>query len=159
MDTSQYSVKVVEREAISIIGMKVTTDMEHSAQDCPKLWHDAFGPRMSEAAGGGISYSLGVSFVVDTKRGAFDYWAAVPADADAAVPAGMEKTVIPAGLYAESAVDTLTLLPGAYQYIFSDWLPKHSAYKADIHCPSYELYPADYMETGKLLLYFPVVKT
>ena len=73
-------------------------------------------------------------------------------------PTGMEKTTLPAGVYAQCEVDCLENLPAAYQYIYTNWLPKQNKYTYSANLPSYELYPADYMQTKKIFLYFPLIE-
>lgn len=158
MADSSYEVQVARQPALFLIGVKVATNMERAATDCPGIWHDTFGPRMCEVPLDGELRSYGVSYATDMATGAFDYWAAMPAAEDAAVPSGMETVRTPAGLYAECWIDNLALLSGAYQFIYSEWLPKQADYVVEPTHPSYELYPADYMQNGRMALYFPVKK-
>jgi Uncharacterized protein conserved in bacteria len=156
--SEKYTVTVVERSEENIVGMKIATDMSHAAEDCPKLWHDVFGPRMCEVQCDGEARSYGASFTTDIQTGRFDYWAAMPLRKDAPVPEGMEKAILPAGLYAECPVDSIGALVESYGYIFTEWLPQNNEYQADVNKPSYELYPADHLETGRAILYFPITR-
>lgn len=152
----KFAVTMVERPEESIAGMKIATDMNHAADDCPKIWRDVFGPRMCEVQFDGEARSYGASFITDCPAGAFDYWAAMPICEGAPVPVGMEKTLLPAGLYAECPADSIKALMECYGYLFSEWLPSSKEYRADPDRPSYELYPEDHLETGRAILYFPI---
>lgn len=149
------SISVVSRPETTLVGISVRTGMQQAMKDCPTLWHETFGPRMCEVGGCG-SESYGVSWVVDEHTGTFDYWAAVPLNQGGQIPEGMATTTLPAGLYAELAIPSLEKLQEAYMTIWEKWLPGQSDYTANAAAPSYELYPADYMQTNRLVLYFPV---
>ena len=152
-----FEVNVAGREAFSAVGLKVRTDMQKAMRDCSGLWHDAFAPRMGELVSGPVE-SYGVSRVVEPDKGVFDYFALLPFPEDRAVPPGMERVRVPAGLYAECPVNTLEDLSRAYSFIFSEWLPRHPEYAVNMSAPSYEVYPADFMQHGRLTVYFPVQK-
>lgn len=158
MANSPYTVTIVDRPAETLAGLKVATDMERASIDCPKLWEKDFGPRMCEFKLEGEPRSYGVSCVTDLKTGAFDYWAAMPIADPADIPPGMATVDLPAGPYAECAIPSLEALSEAYTYIYSRWLPQQPGYEAANEHPSYELYMDDFMETGRLILYFPVRK-
>ena len=149
-----YQIKVVERPAEKVVGLKVRTDMAKSAEDCPRLWYQDFGPRMPEVASF-PSYSYGASLWIEGET--FDYWAALPYRPGDPIPSGMALLDLTDGLYAECPVDKLEDLAGAYQHIFAVWGPS-SGYDFAIGVPSYELYPADHMENGRLTLYMPLKK-
>ena len=73
-----FEIKVSPVPGQRVMGIKIRTGMSTATQDCPKLWHETFAPRMQEVEGfNGTAY--GVSEVVDCQAGIFDYWAAVPA--------------------------------------------------------------------------------
>lgn len=149
-------ITVVTRPKITIVGMYIRTTMHTAMHDCSKLWHEEFGPRMASLCqDAGESY--GVSWLVDEKTGAFDYWAAVPVQPGLPIPCGLSGTTLPDGLYAELAVPNLESLSAAYTRIFTEWLPRQRAYAVRHDAPSYELYLADHPATGKLTLYFPVI--
>ena len=150
------SITVVARQAIPIVGLHIRTTMNTAPRDCAKLWREEFGPRMSEFSSCCTGESYGASWVVDEKTGAFDYWAAVPVPEEFPIPDGMARATLPAGLYAELAVPSLAVLADAYTRIFTSWLPQQRAYILNERAPSYELYPADFLQTGALVLYFPV---
>jgi len=150
--SDKFTINVVEREAIKIVGLKVRTSMQTSMTDCPALWEKDFGPRMPELATyPGLSY--GASQMVDQEN--FDYWAALTYREGDPVPSGMGLLDLAAGPYAECPVESLADLAEAYQYIFFSWAGgamdkfRHDA-------PSYELYPADHCATGRLTLYMPL---
>jgi hypothetical protein len=41
------SISVVSRSETALVGMSVMTNMQQAVVDCPKLWHEVFGPRMN----------------------------------------------------------------------------------------------------------------
>lgn len=153
-----FAVKIVEQPEINIAGLHVRTDMKNAQLDCPKLWHEDFGPRMCEIAPCGASESYGISWLVDQPTCSFDYWAAMPFPHSKTAPEGMSKATLPAGLYAMCEIDCLQKLPEAYQYIYGTWLPNQNIYTCSAGLPSYELYPADYLQTEKFFIYFAVIK-
>ncbi|MDR7128301.1 AraC family transcriptional regulator [Algoriphagus sp. 4150] len=66
----------------------------------------------------------------------FEKWAAVKVEDIVFVPVGMEKLVIPTGLYAAFPFrGSESEVPKMYQYIMSDWLP-NSVYELD-HRPHF----------------------
>ncbi|MDL2209974.1 GyrI-like domain-containing protein [Desulfovibrio sp. OttesenSCG-928-O18] len=151
-----FSITVVSRPALSLVGMCVRTTMIDAPVDCSRLWHETFAPRMGEFSTCCADESYGISRVVDEATGAFDYWAAVPVPEDFPVPAGMAPATLPAGLYAHTHVPSLDMLHQAYTAIFKTWLPSQKAYTVNIEAPSYERYPAEYLKTGTFELFFPV---
>lgn len=148
---TDYRVHVVHREEVKVVGLKVRTNMAKAAEDAPRLWEHEFGPRMPEVATF-PNYSYGVSVMVDKEN--FDYWAALPLRPGDPIPSGMGTIDLPAGQYAEIRMDSLAELAGAYMHIFQNWLP-NSNFEL-VNAPCYELYPANYPETGSLALYMPV---
>ena len=148
---SDYTVKVVHREAVKAVGLKTRTSMAKAADDCPRLWQDDFGPRMPEVASF-PDCSYGISVMVEDDI--FDYWAAMPLRPGDPIPPNMTAIDLPDGQYAEVYLKSLNDLICAYQHLFSAWLPD-SGYDLG-NAPSYELYPADHLETGCLALYMPV---
>ena len=154
----QFIIKIVNQPEIHIAGLHIRTNMQNASNDCPKLWYEDFGPRMTEIAPCGSSESYGVSWLAEPALCTFDYWAAMPLPQNKPAPTGMEKTTLPAGIYAQCEVDCLENLPAAYQYIYSNWLPSQNKYTYSANLPSYELYPADYMQTKKIFLYFALIE-
>ncbi|SBV94257.1 putative Transcription activator effector binding [uncultured delta proteobacterium] len=150
------SVSIVTRPSLSLIGMRVRTSMADAQRDCGALWHTTFCPRMDELAALGNGDSYGVSWGVDYEAGIFDYWAAMPAPPDVSAPAGMARTELPEGLYAELAVPSLADLPASYAAIYEEWLPRQKEYAPNFQAPAYELYKNDYNITGSLMLYCPL---
>ena len=155
---SDFIIKIVSRPKICIVGLRVRTDMQNATRDCPKLWHEDFAPRMNEIAPCGTTESYGASWVAEPALCTFDYWAAMPLPQGKAVPEGMDTATLPAGIYAQCEIDSLEKLPAAYQNIYTNWLPGQNKYTYSTNLPSYELYPADYMQTKKIFLYFALIE-
>ncbi len=148
-------VTIIEFSAKQLIGMKVTTDMQKAAVDCPALWQ-AFGPHIAQLPGGLGNCSYGVS-VMGARDGAFDYWAAIEESADTILPTGLEKLSLPAGLYACSEVANLGMLAKAYGELYANW-DESPGYAVDWRSPCFERYPADWKPTDPLDIFVPVTK-
>lgn len=156
MSEEKYQVSVTEQPAYQVVGLKVRTSMATGMIDCPRLWEKEFGPRMPEIDSfPGLSF--GASLLVDHQAGTFDYWAAMPYRPGDPIPEGMALLDLPAGLYAECHLKSLEDLGGAYEHIFMNWGPA-SGYEFRDDAPSYETYPVDHLETGRLSLYMPLRK-
>ena len=153
MSAPEFKINVVEREAYHTVGLKVRTTMAQAHPDAVKLWEKDFGPRMPEIQGF-PTFSFGSSVMVDEEH--FDYWATMPLPAGAPVPQGMSTLDLPAGLYAECQVPSLNELAAAYMFIYQGWLPASEYEYPAFNAASYELYPADHLQTGRLTLYMPV---
>ena len=159
MAFSPQDVSIVTRAPFRAIGMKVATSMETAQEDCSNLWYKHFGPRMPEVCSAyQQSDSFGISFLTDKEKGTFDYWAAVAAPEAAPALEGLASTAVPGGIFLELLVPSLEELSGAYTFLFSQWLPAHTEYIPACNAPCYELYKADFMQTGHITLYFPVEK-
>lgn len=155
---SKFTVTVVERPTVKTAGVKVRTTMNKAMRDCPALWEKEFGPRMDsfpvdpKFAG----QSFGVSIMVDNE--AFDYWAVMPIDPAAPLPEGMDYLQIPGGLYAECHLASLAELGDAYTHLYMEWGPGQEKYAVNMQGAGYELYTCDYLTSGKLSLYCPLVE-
>lgn len=157
MDTNmeKYDVIVAEYPAKNLVGLKVRTSMQRAAEDCPALWV-TFGPRMEEIpAGDGVRGDFyGVSIMLNAEE--FDYWAAVEAEAESAVPEGMACMEIPAGQYAKCTVPDLQKLGDALMYLYSEWPKSQREYVPDEEAPGFELYPANWQETSPFEVFAPL---
>lgn len=154
MSEDKYQVKVVEQPAYQVVGLNIRTSMSNAMADCMQLWDRDFGPRMPEIASF-PGQSFGASLLVDLQTGIFDYWAAMPYRPGDPIPADMALLDLPAGPYAECHLKSLEDLGGAYDHIYMAWGPG-SGYDFREDAPSYELYPADHLETGRLSVYMPL---
>ena len=151
----EFEIKVAPVPAARVMGLKIRTSLAAAPQDCPKLWHEDFAPRMKEVKGfNGTAY--GVSAMVDCEAMIFDYWAAVSAAQNAALPSGMEALDLPAGSYAQCRVESLADIGAAYHFIYGSWLEGQKGWELDFTAPCYEFYPADSMETGVFYIYVKV---
>ena len=154
----QFSVAIVTRPTIKTAGLAVRTTMQLAAVDCPHLWEKEFGPRMMDFPVNpelpGQSY--GVSVMVDEVT--FDYWAVMPIAPGATVPEDMDVLTLAGGLYAECHINSLEQLKDAYAYIYMDWPTTQARYALDMTGASYELYTADWLTSGKLTVYCPLLE-
>lgn len=155
---SKFTVAVVERPPIRTAGLKVRTSMQKAMQDCPALWEKEFGPRMESFPVDPqfADQSYGVSIMVDSE--AFDYWAVMAIDPAAQLPDGMDYLQIPGGLFVECHLASLAELGDAYTYIYMDWGKNQKKYALNMQGASYELYTCEFMSSGKLSIYCPVVE-
>ena len=153
-----FTVTVVERPAVRTAGLKVRTSMAKASQDCPAIWQNEFGPRMesfpADPAHPGQSY--GASIMLDSEN--FDYWAVMPIAPGAQVPEGMDILEIPGGLYAECKLLSLKELGDAYTYIYGDWIKEQGKYALNMQAACLELYTWDFMKTGELTIYCPLLE-
>ena len=151
-------VKIVERPGVKTAGIKVRTTMDKAGSDCLKLWEKDFGPQMARfpADPAHPNESYGVSVMVDSDS--FDYWAVMPIAAGTPVPAGMDIFEIPGGLYAEYPVDSLEKLPESFTYLYMHWAPQQERYTVNMQGVGYELYTQEYLNTGALTIYCPLLE-
>ena len=154
-DPKTFAINVAPVQGVRVMGMKIRTSMATAPTDCSKLWHETFGPRMSEVPGHtGVSY--GISEMVNCETGIFDYWAAAAANQEATPPAGMEALDLPGGLYAQCRVEGLGEIGAAYQFLYTTWLPGQTEIGPDYTARCYELYPAEFMNNGVFYIYVRV---
>jgi hypothetical protein len=99
------------------------------------------------------------------ENGEFEYIAAAPASDDAPVPEGMMEVTIPACTYAEFPVSGLSVIGEAWTKAAA-WVEANPQWKGFcdgnpegcgcIATPSFELYPPNFGEDGKLFVYMPI---
>lgn len=152
-----FQINIVERPALKTAGLMVATTMQNASVDCPTLWEKDFGPRMESfpADPAHLNESYGVS--VMTGECTFDYWAVMPLKPGAAVPEGMRNFDIAGGVYAECHLNSLAELSGAFTYIYMDWAATQKKHALNMQGVSYELYTCEYLESGKLTVYCPLI--
>ena len=153
---------IIELPALELAGLKVRTSMPRAPHDCPALW-ESFGPRMFELSDkdtciGFQGETYGASVMVDMEKGSFDYWATMPVTPGEALPQGMERLGVPAGLYAACSIPSLEELGAAYNYIYLEWLPGQSDYTLNMASPCFEHYDRRYLENGALDVLVPLLK-
>lgn len=124
-------VKIVEKPALKIIGMKTITTMKNNV--IPQLW-DKFNQRWQEISCVAVKNAcLGVCPYVDMKgfdeESEFGYIAGMIVENFDLVPEGMVRYEIPAQKYAVvTHKGTLDTLRDTYQYVYTQWL-KDSEYE------------------------------
>ena len=155
---AELTVSIVDRPEIKTAGLKVRTTMAKASQDCPSIWQNDFGPRMEAfpADPAFPNQSYGLSIMLDSET--FDYWAVMPLAPGADVPEGMDTITIPGGKYAECHLESLAQLGEAYTYIYGPWAAGQSGYGMNMQGICYELYTDEYMKTGKLSIYCPLLE-
>lgn len=157
---NKFTVTVVKKSAkIRIVGLKTATDMTKVPASCVALW-DAFTPRMAEISASPAAWSYGVSFALpgDPALCPFEYWAAMRLEAGKKCPKGMSEAVIPAGAYARCDIQGLENLGPAYDYFYKHWLAGQKDWQLDMQKPSIEAYAPAFRKSGKISLYFPLLK-
>ena len=152
-DVEMFDITVVEYPEKHLVGVKVRTtmQMQKGMADCPALW-ESFMPRMGELPSGN---AYGVCVMLNAED--FDYWAALEADVNAAVPEGMACVDVPAGKYAKCTVD-MEKLRDAYTYICTEWEKSQTEYVLDGQAPSFELYQANWQLGDSFEIFAPVKK-
>lgn len=155
---ANFQVTVVTRPSIDTAGLKVRTTIQKTSIDCPKIWSEDFGPKMCgfPADPAYPDQSYGVSIMLNENE--FDYWAVMPLRSGATVPAGMETLQIAGGLYAECHISSLAELGDAFTYIYGEWGGTQSKYALNMRGASYELYTSEFMKTGKMSVYCPLLE-
>lgn len=155
-----YELEIVELAPCTVAGIGVRTDMQNALKDCPALWQ-AFMPHMLEIggkpAGEFQGESFGLSQVVDLERGIFDYFAAMPWPQGKALPAGFTLLNLQGGVHVRCKLVALRDLPGAYTFIYKQWLPQQAAYAPSKHAFSFEHYTATYLQNGCFELCVPLL--
>lgn len=154
---SAFTVKVVERPEIKCVGIKISTSMDRTSTDCPALWM-SFGPRMDSVPANSDfpDQSFGASIM--TSETTFDYWAVMPLASGAEIPEGMATLVLPAGEYAECELESLKEMGDGLTYVYTEWPKTQDQYAMDTTGICYEKYQSDFMKTGRLVIYSPVVR-
>ena len=159
---TDFQVSIKERSAHTLYGASVRTNMAKASTDCPHIWESVFVPRMPEISQKPLKEfqgeSYGISIVVDMQSGIFDYWAAMEPAPGTPLPQGLSEIEIPAGLYASCRVDSLEQLGDAYNYLYTEWVPKQPNLLLNMQAPCFELYGQEYMQNGALEVYVPVLK-
>ncbi len=155
---TQLDVRIEDRPAIRCAGLKVRTTMQKASIDCPAIWQNSFGPRMDSfpADPQYPQQSYGASVMVDSDS--FDYWALMPLAPGADVPDGMDVFTLPAGPYATTQVAGLDKLGDAFTYVYGAWIADQKNYTLNMQGVGYELYTYDFMTTGELSIYCPLLQ-
>ncbi len=149
--------QIVQKDGFSTIGMKSRCFMDQP-NNIPQLWGELMG-RMGEIEGiveEGVSYGLMTNY--DEASGGWDYIAAFSVEAAAPIPAGMEKTDIPAATYAVFTC-TMPTIQETYDMIYQQWLPQ-SGY-AHAPSPEFELYGPTFdanNPAAQFEIYIPIQK-
>ena len=152
-----FEVTVIEFPATHLVGVKVRTNMQKAQADCPAIWQ-TFGPRIVEIPCGDCigKGAYGVSVMLNEND--FDYWAAVEAAPETALPNDMASFDLPGGLYAKCSVTSLEKLGEAYMYIYGPWISGQSEYELNMQAPCFELYPQNWRLDTAFEVYVPVTK-
>ncbi len=132
--------EILKSAGITLIGMHLQSSLLNNR--IGELWQN-FGP-MIKAIVNRLSvdrYSVAIYpanyFQNFNPANTFERWAAVEVGVGTSEIPGLEKLVIPAGLYAVFHYKGSSDDSSIFQYIYSDWLPK-SAYQLDLR-PHFEV--------------------
>lgn len=148
-----FEVTVVDQEEQDVVGMYKQVNMKNSSELCKQLWTE-FAPRMKEAKWSGKDISFGISSNNNPATGEFDYICAVPIDSGAPVPEGMKKFTLKKGKCLRVFVPSLAVVHKAYEFMFSEYFPKHPEQAVDMKDDCFELYDEEYKTKNCLYLYF-----
>lgn len=139
--------KFVDFPETHLVG--VCLRMSHVEDRTSELWRTfrSASPSIAERVGREAFsvriYNDQYSFSRFDPSAEFDKWAAAVVEADAGIPDGLKKLVIPAGRYAEFPhVGPAAAAPKTFGYIYGEWLPA-SGYDLDLR-PHFEILPEDY---------------
>lgn len=139
----EYRIEQLEEK--KLIGKRMA--MSFAANATADLWKD-FMPRRHEIAHkvGHELYAMQIYpesfFEKFNPMTSFEKWAALEVSSIQEIPAGMEATILPAGLYAVFLYKGPANSPVPFQYIFQTWLPA-SGYELDTR-PHFELLGENY---------------
>jgi AraC family transcriptional regulator len=120
--------KIVPQPPLRLVGLQIRT--QAMSPEIPALW-PRFVSRLGEIAGVVESRTTyGAMRPLPGVEGGLLYLAAVPVGPDAAVPAGMTATDVPAGEHAlfEFAFKDIA---SVYPFIFETWLPASGLVQGD----------------------------
>ncbi|MEN6544451.1 MAG: GyrI-like domain-containing protein [Armatimonadia bacterium] len=156
--------QVVEFGPYRAIGTRYVGKNEN--REITAMWDRDFLPRMAEVkpplSGPHLAFGL-CRCLPGVTDGSFEYIAAVIAADDAPVPEGMMEATVAGGTYVAFPAESLEVLTEAWQAL-PQWLAAHPEWEGycgkdccdcDTH-PSFELYPEDFGEKGKLFVYMPI---
>lgn len=154
--------ELVEFGPYRVIGCRCAGKNENG--EFSLLWGD-FLQRMPEVVKPeGADFSVGLCRCLPgVSDGSFEYIAAVPATADAPVPAGMVEVQVAAATYVVFPIASLADIMRGWEQV-GPWLESHPEWEgycgpAGCDCathPSFELYPSTFPQDGKLYIYMPV---
>lgn len=151
-------VTIKEFSAVALYGVSVQATYADASVKCSALWADFHGI-VGDSAFVDAQRSFGVSIMNDPSSASFEYWAALEFKNTAEVPAGLKPLQLQGGTYAVCEVHGLPELNAAFTGLYDGtWKPKDAAYKIDMLTPCFELYPCEYVTTGKFFIYAPLVK-
>jgi AraC family transcriptional regulator len=129
----------------NLVGMKMT--MSLADYKVGELWK-SFMPRRKEIENAWADELISMSvydashFIDFTPTREFEKWAAIEVEDFENVPRGMDRFVLPDGLYAVFHYKGLSTDNSVYQYIFGTWLPA-SGFVLD-NRPHFEVLGAKY---------------
>ena len=153
-----FTVGVLDYPARQLIGVKIRTNIQTCQADRPTFWHDTFAPLIRQLHAEGDFSSWGISCAYDAATGDFDYWAAIHPPKNRSIPKALQTFTLPSGLYAECALTSVTEIHTAYHFLYSRWLPAQSDYIGLENTPSFEHYPPDFFQTGRLSICIPIAQ-
>jgi len=151
-----FAVGVLDHPARQLIGVKTRNNIQNCQTNCPTFWPNTFAPWIHQLHTEGKFPSWGAFCAYDPATGDFDYWAATHPPKDRPHPATLQKIILPGGLYAECALTSVTEIHTAYHFLYSRWLPAQSGYIGLENALSFEYYPPDFLQTGRLSICIPI---
>ncbi len=158
MSEKHFAVSVADLPALELIGLKIRTNMQTCQDDCPKLWQETFAPWMRSLYPQGNCPSWGASTAYDAATGNFDYWAMIKPPKDLSIPETLKAFTLPAGLYAQCRLTSVSEIHTAYHYLYSRWLPSQTGYIGLEDAVCFEYCPPDFLQTGNLSICIPIAK-
>jgi predicted transcriptional regulator YdeE len=93
-------ITLLEKEIV-VVGRALRTSAERAGEDIPTFWRRVMAEQvLSRVPGAGTMYAVYCDYESDA-RGAYTMIAGVEVPAEAAVPPGMRRVVVPRGQYAQ----------------------------------------------------------
>ncbi len=151
-----HEMKMAQRAAFVVVGMRLRGTPETIPKDVPPLWM-----RLMRRAGEirhvvNPHEAYGVVGNHDAATREFDYLAGFEVADASEIPQGMVSWRIPAQTYAVFPC-TLTTLMETYSYIYHTWLPQSQRQRGD--GPEFELYGEEFIPgdpSSRMYAYVPV---
>lgn len=153
-----FAVSVIDYSIKELAGIKIRTNMHTCQNDCQHLWQDTFFPVMDKLGLKNKAPAWGACCSYDAATGNFDYWALIQPLPHLQLPEQFASFTLPAGLYAQCQLTSISEIHTAYYYLYSRWLPSQLSYAILEDSVNFEYYPSEFAQTEHLSICIPVIK-
>ncbi len=155
MVTDHTSIKIVEKSALRLVGLRYEGLNQHG--EVPAMW-DQFIPRVGELVkdpSHWIAYGVARSMPGVDASEKWEYLAGVEYTPGMKIPTDMVLWDVPALTYAVLPAQDVSGIGPASHYFYQEWLPNSTEWDAGEPL-MLELYPETFGQDMILYLYFPV---